>query len=858
MQTLNTNISSIKANFAAANAQTNLSRAIERLSSGLRIKSASDDAAGLGVSQELQRQTRSLEVSARNANDAVSMLQTADGSLTSVSDILQRMKQLSVQGANDTLSKEQRKFITAEMAELKKEINAIATRTTYNDARILTGNFQEGMKDQFNHKTGQLDGKLKSVLASSTFQAGLTSETSASTNASTIVDVTRIEAQAATAGTYKLSSTNNILTLSVTRNGVTTTDSISLVSGPPSNPSEVTVPSSQDETFELNFRNLDIKIDMQVSQMGNARTPREFATQIASIGIQPDLDYKNTWKAVEGANWDPGYAAANWKAVVSASGGEIRLTSAANITSVRGYNGASNDVSTNLTTWSDGTSYEIAFQGSKADVQAALDGLEIKSADGKGSVTVEIVPANISVFTLNGVTSYYEVVNGYTPWDSARTSALGKSFQGLSGYLTNINSAEENAFVASKLVADSWMGGSDDVNYVNDALNRKNGTTGVVYYANQAAVEGKFFWIDGPQAGTQFLNGNGIGGGGPAGGVPVAGVYSNFESSWQPDGSGGVENYVQFYASNNGKWNDLPINYAWIQGYVVEYGGGAGMAADSSRTILIGKPTEINVGTGVSVKSVSTESAEVGVYKLSANREQDTLTLRQYDIDGRTLLRSETISALPQRVSDSGEEIQSLRQRSYEFTQLGLTVDLENISTDGIELGDDYSGLDSEVLVSSSKLASRIGDDGPVFQIGESNRTDIRVNVFRDVRLNNNEDALTANIYNGLGAAVDTMQASTDSSFADFQSLEHHIDRVIGDVSARRAAIGSAQNRVEMAIANVRHQSVNLTSARSQIEDVDFASETARLTRMQIGQQASTAMTAQANALPNVILALLE
>ncbi|NBP27840.1 MAG: flagellin, partial [Betaproteobacteria bacterium] len=118
-------------------AQNALSTSVERLSSGLRINRAKDDAAGLGISEKIKSQVTSLNQGLRNANDAISMVQTAEGSLSEVSSILQRMKELSVQARNDSLSTTQRSFISDELVALKNEINAIAERTTFNDLSLL-------------------------------------------------------------------------------------------------------------------------------------------------------------------------------------------------------------------------------------------------------------------------------------------------------------------------------------------------------------------------------------------------------------------------------------------------------------------------------------------------------------------------------------------------------------------------------------------------------------------------------------------------------------------------------------------------------------------------------------------------
>ncbi|MRD56693.1 flagellin, partial [Betaproteobacteria bacterium LSUCC0115] len=134
---INTNLASLYAQKNLSGAQNALSTSVERLSSGLRINRAKDDAAGLGISEKIKSQVTALNQGIRNANDAISMVQTAEGSLSEVSTILQRMKELSVQARNESLSTVQRSYISDELVALKNEINSIAERTTFNDLSLL-------------------------------------------------------------------------------------------------------------------------------------------------------------------------------------------------------------------------------------------------------------------------------------------------------------------------------------------------------------------------------------------------------------------------------------------------------------------------------------------------------------------------------------------------------------------------------------------------------------------------------------------------------------------------------------------------------------------------------------------------
>ncbi len=111
--------------------------AVERLSSGLRINRAKDDAAGLGIAEKIQTQVRATTQSMKNANDAISMVQAAEGSLAEVSSMLQRMKELTIQGRNGSYNTSQRKTLTDEIFALRDEINLVAERTTFNGLALL-------------------------------------------------------------------------------------------------------------------------------------------------------------------------------------------------------------------------------------------------------------------------------------------------------------------------------------------------------------------------------------------------------------------------------------------------------------------------------------------------------------------------------------------------------------------------------------------------------------------------------------------------------------------------------------------------------------------------------------------------
>ncbi|MEP7283090.1 MAG: flagellin, partial [Rubrivivax sp.] len=139
--TINTNVNTLTAQRNLASSQNTLATSMQRLSSGLRVNSAKDDAAGLAIAERMNATVRGLNVAARNANDGISLAQTAEGSLGKIGDMLQRMRELAVQSSNATNSADDRKALQAEVTQLRDEINRVAKNTSFNGAKLLDGSF---------------------------------------------------------------------------------------------------------------------------------------------------------------------------------------------------------------------------------------------------------------------------------------------------------------------------------------------------------------------------------------------------------------------------------------------------------------------------------------------------------------------------------------------------------------------------------------------------------------------------------------------------------------------------------------------------------------------------------------------
>jgi flagellin len=138
---INTNVASLNTQRNLGMSQASLNTSIQRLSTGLRVNSAKDDAAGLAIAERMNAQVRGLNVAARNANDGVSLAQTAEGSLGKIGEMVQRVRELAVQSSNATNTSADRSALQQEVSELKSEIDRVAQGTNFNGTKLLDGSF---------------------------------------------------------------------------------------------------------------------------------------------------------------------------------------------------------------------------------------------------------------------------------------------------------------------------------------------------------------------------------------------------------------------------------------------------------------------------------------------------------------------------------------------------------------------------------------------------------------------------------------------------------------------------------------------------------------------------------------------
>lgn len=234
-QVINTNIASLNSQRSLNASQNSLNTAIQRLSSGLRINSAKDDAAGMAVSQKMTAQVKSMNQAVRNANDGISMIQTAEGGMQESQTIMLRMRELAVQASSDTISDTERGYINTELQQLMTESNAIADRTKFNGQSILSG-------------------ALMTTLGGATATDLVVGDTLATTATAM---VTAIDVSGAKAGeTYTFTGSGTSLTLTRGSDGAAQTITAGALGA--------------NASGTLDFTNIGVKVTLQATDSGKA------------------------------------------------------------------------------------------------------------------------------------------------------------------------------------------------------------------------------------------------------------------------------------------------------------------------------------------------------------------------------------------------------------------------------------------------------------------------------------------------------------------------------------------------------------------------------------------------------------
>jgi len=754
-QVINTNIASLNAQRNLNTSQGSLATSLQRLSSGLRINSAKDDAAGLAISERMTSQVRGLDQARRNANDGISLAQTAEGALQESGNILQRIRELAVQSANATNSASDRLALNSEVNQLIAELDRISNTTSFNGLKLIDGSY-----------TAQ------------TFQVGAFSRESISVNigaaTSDRLGINKVYSNNSVATDAISAATQSTTAAQVqTRGGfadTTANATTALTTAATSQP--LTVSSSDGETAT-------------VAPTGPGLTALkgdlEGAANVAAGSVTASYEAHSVEVAIENTGaWTAGIntftmnigggavTAATLTFTATAAGFEADLANAVNAFNGRsvGAVGGATDRPAGITLSLEGTTVKIN-QDSTGGGTAVDNNTQIQVSaaafGGAGSASIggtALTGANAAYVQVAGGTLTFAATDEITSVTSSAAAATN---------LFGVDAGEQGAIGIA--LTDTSAGN----NVAAQTLTINGQTPKTVTVAENASARDIAAAINGVASET---------------GVQASARTNALLSGLSADG------VVSFN-----------LNGTDISAFVT--------TADMSN--LADALNAKTSGTGV-------------IAKLSVDKQSITLEAQfGDDIAIKDFTSSAATTSSPVSLS-----VQGLKSdEGVGLVNSGLAV----------RLTDDKSANPPDSTVIGGEIEFK--SPGTYFSVSSS------------------IDETAGGLFQG---SADQLQAGAlqDVKSIDISTVENAtraldiVDGALAKVNGIRADLGAVQNRFEATIANLQINSENLSAARSRIRDTDFAAETANLTRAQILQQAGTAMLAQANALPNQVLSLLQ
>jgi len=786
---INTNLASLFAQNSLSNAQNNLAQSVQRLSSGLRINSAKDDAAGLTIAQNMQSQINGVNQSIRNLSDATNLIQTTESALATIQDMLLRMKQLSTQGYNGSLSTVQKNAIRNEIADLNSEVNATAKRTTFNGINLLSSS------QSVDSKVGDVfEGQYLTTTATTlSSQGSLISSESYSLTAGTIgsgtstydVAIDNDSFKRGMVGTYTLTAADDQLTMSFT-DAVTSEVTQETLTVEKAAAGAAGSPTTTEQTLDFSKFGISLKLSNVVATGGG----EVLGADIAAIFDDETIVVQGQSSQITGIELD-GVESSTYT-FTNGSTKESTVMTFADMTTL----------STAITI----NGLTLATSGATLTADAIAN---IFSNGSTGRLSGDIVNTSGSgdagTYTLTGTVGDYDItdspIDGNTIFTNSKvgnvTDLANVSNQYAGVTVTEItdgdNTAGSEAYEVQSAVFSGTAGQGTKFTFAGltlttDARNTLNASDVAQLFANRAA-----------STAITAESGNGW---------TLSGTASAFASG---AASGATVVYTSTAASS-------VANQAVSQGYVALAPTIATTAGTSDNVLMMSYTDTDGIGKELSV-TLDADNFTAGSDATIEFNNGIKINIHNYQ---------------SQSAADIAYAISKLYGADNGVGTEGQLIVL-NQETDNLSF---QAGASAPSFIDIKTLNVMTGSTGTTMG-AESEMTDVGSLITDDL-------------------AALTSTSSDDEWQSVFSALSVAVDNAIDYISMERAIYGSQINRLSFMTTNLQANSTNLQNSRSSIIDTDFAAETAALTKGQIMQQAATAMLAQANQMPNVILSLLK
>jgi flagellin len=880
---INQNVLSLSTYSSLTMASSRLENSISKLSSGLRINSAADDAAGLAISEKMRRQIRGLERAELNAQDGISMIQTAEGALTETQSIIQRMRELALQSANDTLTSNDRLEIQKEVEELKDQINSIAESTQFNTKKLLNGN-QSALVTS---SSGAIKGFVSGLVGSNGDY-----DIELSTVAGGISQMQRSQILKDQSG--KLSSGSSKL------------EDIGSFYGASGN---FALESSQVITLTGNGKSATITLDRQMTLNEVAASFQHALSSTGGLGISNSKVQVMT-EALTGKTGDGGYLQITSGAI--GSNGEFNIAGSQEVLDALGFSVTRESVNSmvsvsmkdafgnakTVTTSTDRASalldgIDIEFKSQAAQIAGVggfVSGLKLEGAEkfdievNGGKFTVNLVSGNWSMEGIaRSINKQIEVANAtggaaegklqglsamvvegevrlnYNP--AMPDDALGTAItiSGANAETVGIYNGEYNGFVtgvkdASKSIEgiDAYDGGLKAA--AKDALTKLTSAYGTAMAVVITVSNTPAYTLQAAPV--------------------ISAILSNMSKVISANGStASIKSAAKAATDVISAVKAASTNFAGASAAQIEevakafenLGSVLGNTVVPPNADYSSEPTA-DVPAAQAAFADLVQSAVTAIRAEADARHGAEVNMQIADGQGDVATAAfnyKTFSSIT--VADMIEVNSFVAGVNAELSANDVDVRLDVVNSSfaftSLQVGTELDGTKSTIkldVTTGSALAQGFAlNSATAYGSGD---TAFRMHVVNtQAQLQIGADA-GDNMKFGIGdmstkaLGLDKIDlTSVDGAEKSLEKLNQALDRV----SSERSRLGAYQNRLEYSINNLRNTSTNLTSAESRIRDVDMAKEMIEYTRNQIVTQAGTSMLAQANAIPQNALSLL-
>ena len=811
MTAINTNVSALNAQYYLANTNKEMEQSMQRLSSGFKVNSAADDAAGLAIAGRMEAQTRGLTMAIKNANDAVSLAQTAEGALGEVTNMLQRIRELAVNSANSTLNDSDRLSLDNEVQALKAEIDRVGSTTTFNSQTLLDGSYSG--KFQIGDKDGQtVDLKIGSAMTSALGMGG------GASGSNTLVSA-RVAIADAAAGDIEI-------------NGQAL-GAIDVTGG---------------EDLEDVLANINSNVDNIKATGFNVLTAATIGSGVTDGTAAGGLSIVTTAMGAGTATTFVISASSSMDELVANINSETGGVVAASVNE-SGKLVLSNDTGASISVEDDSTGQGAGFTSTATDYKGFL---KLESTDGS-AVRVEAGNKGLSspgtaadLLTLGfRETKNVSTTDAYTTVGAALTTPATAL---ISGDLS-INGVE--IFDAGATASDSFQG---KLNLINK-FSSETGVTASASFSQTFAIDTDNIVI----GETLSVNGQSL--------THVAKTVAGLTTLLNT-----VSDKTGLVATQNG--NNITLAGENVTSLNLDFSSAAdltdGLSSTSTGSVALIKgvmqDSSTTAGTARALTIVAGDVAEGRTFNFKSTGG----TGQAFDVD-YTVVNGDTATTVAQAitnlirnsnaafnvldaagVSASSGTITFATSTNHGDSKLEFLVKTpKDVLTTGGTAGTPVTSFASIKLDSTSNTPIKI--DTGATNAGANHAA-------RHGFINANVGAadFDVNAPTLSAAGGSSMSGLSISTAAGATAALSTLDNAIDSVNSIRGDLGAIQNRLSYTTNNLSSIVTNTEGAKGRIMDADFAVETSKLAKTQILSQAATSMLAQANQSKQGILALLQ